>query len=90
MGQPKAGGRLNPYSATSHNASRSIAESNLGHKVVSGTVWRIFITISHSIAYMCKQWYENASCHKHHPIAIAAGCCITVGKNTVAKATENF
>ena len=34
MHQPKVGGKLNAYSATSQNARKSIAENNRKHKVI--------------------------------------------------------
>ena len=44
MRQPKAGGRLSPYSATSSNASISIAKINKGHIVIVKIGWRVIIT----------------------------------------------
>ena len=45
MHQPKAGGRLSPYSATSSKGKKSNAKSTSGHKVIVGTSWRVVVTI---------------------------------------------
>ena len=45
MHQPKAGGRLSPYGATSPYAKKSIKVSSRGLKVIVGIGWIIVITI---------------------------------------------
>ena len=44
MHQPKASGRLSPYSTTSSNNRISIAENNRGHKVIVRIGWRVVVT----------------------------------------------
>ena len=45
MWQPKVGGKLSTYIATSCNARRSTVESNRGHKVIVGKGWRVVVII---------------------------------------------
>ena len=44
MKQPKTGGKLIPYSATSPNARRNITESTKGHIVIFGIDWSIVLS----------------------------------------------
>ena len=88
MHQPKASGKLSPYTENSPNARRSIAENIRGHKVIAVTGWRVVATVFILITY-ASSGTGKASCHKNHSAATAADYHITVGWNAVAKQLQS-
>ena len=91
MHQPKTSVRLSPYDAISPNARRNITKITRGYKVIVRIGWRVVVSIfALNCMYMQAASAGNASCCKNHSTATAADYQVTVGWNTVAKATENF
>ena len=87
MHQPKARGKLSPYSAINSNARISNTESTRRHKVIIGIGWRIAVPTLHAYA---SSGAGNASCYKNHSAETKVDYYITFGQNAVDKETANF
>ena len=87
MHQPKAVGRLSPYSLISFNARKSIIESTRGYKVTVETCWRVVVPTLHACI---SNGAGNTSYCTNCSIATTVDYHVTIGQNAVTKATANF
>ena len=89
--QPKVGGRLSAYSASSQNARKSIAKSNREHKVIIGIGWMVVITtFTLNCMHMQAVVHVIQTVAKTYSVATAMDFHVTIGGNAIYKGTADF